>query len=73
MYSNCQVAGIVLETMAASGNRRTDLVAWAASRWKFINWWTRKRHNYAPLCIRIASDIIPGIIMRLPVGFVLNR
>jgi len=49
MYSNCQVAGIVLETMAASGNRRTDLVPWADGRCKFINWFRQGRRNYVPM------------------------
>lgn len=54
MYSNCQVAGIVSVTMAASGNGRADLVPRAGSRRKFINWFRIGEDEIIYLRIRAA-------------------
>lgn len=76
MYSNWQVVGIVLETMAASGNRRTDLVPWASSRCKFINWF---RLGKTKLCTRAFAEASISDTARghnnevAAAAFVLNR
>lgn len=60
MYSNCQVVGIVSETMAASGNGRADLVPRAGSRCKFINWFRQGRRNYVSMHSCRTSNTPPG-------------
>lgn len=80
MYSTCQVVGIVLETMAASGNRDGTTLSRGRGPGPGANLLigerdARKTKLYISTFARAARlpMPVPGIIMRLPRGFVLNR